>query len=210
MLKRTFLAALLISTPLAAHAVQMPPLTPYAQMPAGNYAIDPTHASVTWRVNHLGLSTYTARFTKVDATLNFDPKEPAKSTLKASIDPTSIKTDYPNPEKENFDAKLSTGAEWFNSGKFPKITFESTRIEKTGDTTGVIYGNMTMLGVTKPVALNTTFNGAYANMPMLNKPALGFSATTTIKRSDWGLSGGIPAVGDEVNVLIEAEFHKAP
>lgn len=182
--------------------------TPLAEMPAGLYTADPTHTSVTFKVSHIGLSNYTARFAKADAELTLDPADPIKSTLKATIDPASVRTDYPTPEEKDFDKKLAQDAEWFNAGKFPAITFTSTRIEKTGDKTGKITGDLTFLGVTKPVTLDVVFNGAYAKAPFSEVPALGFSATTTIKRSEWGFDTYVPNIGDDVQVLIETELHK--
>lgn len=205
MLKSLLTAAALVFTPMLANAQAV---TPLAEMPAGVYELDDTHASLTWKVNHLGLSNYTARFTKLDAELNFDPKDPTKSTLTASVDPTSIKTDFPKPEEKNFDEKLIKGEEWFNAMKFPTITFKSTKLTKTGEKTGKLTGDLTFLGVTKPLTLDVTFNGAYAKAPFSNKPALGFSAVGTLKRSDWGFKTYVPQIGDSVELLLEVEFLK--
>ncbi len=182
----------------------------YEQMPAGVYNIDKTHASVVWKVDHLGLSDYTARFTSVDATLNFDPKTPENSTVRVLIDPNSLRTDYPYPEKENFDEKLSKGEAWFNSGKFPEIVFVSRSIEKTGDYDGVMTGDLTFLGVTKSVQLNVTFNGSFLKKPFSGAPVLGFSATGMIKRSEFGMGTYVPNIGDDVTIEIEAEFTQEP
>jgi polyisoprenoid-binding protein YceI len=202
------MAAFVVVAPLHIHAAEM---TPVADMPAGKYTLDKAHASLTWKVNHLGLSNYTARFTDIDATINFDPKDLTKSTLIATVDPASVKTDYPDAKKKNFDAKLAEGKEWFNAKQFPNITFKSTKIEKTSETTGKIYGELTFLGVTKPLVLDATFNGAYAKKTFAPNDAagLGFSATGVVKRSLWGLGTYVPVVGDDVTVQIETEFHKA-
>lgn len=177
----------------------------HAQVPATTYKLDPTHASVTWKVKHMGLSNYTARFTKIDATLDFDPVDKARSKVSVTIDPTSLKTDYPFPEKKDFDTELSMGEDWFNAGTYKTITFESTAVEMTGETTAKVTGNLTLLGVTKPVVLDVVLNGAIEH-PISKKPAVGFSATGTIKRSDFGMMKYIPMVGDEVQLLIETEF----
>lgn len=191
-----------------ATAADAPQLTAPDKMPAGQYVSDNTHTSVTWRVNHMNLSNYTARFTKADAVLNYDPADVTRSTLKVVIDPTSLRTDYPNPEKEDFDKKLSADPAWLNAGQFPQITFESTKIEKTGDSTGKIHGNMTMLGVTKPLVLDVTFNGAYLKRPVVEDTAMGFSATAKLKRSDWGFATYVPVIGDEVAIQVEIELTK--
>lgn len=172
-------------------------------IPAGTFKVDPTHVSVTWRVMHMGLSNYTARFAKADATLTLDPAKPEAAKLVASVDPLSIKTDFPFVEKENFDNVLATGAKWFNA---QPITFASTSVKMTGANTADVTGDLTMLGVTKPAVLKVTFNGGMAAHPFTKMPAIGFSATGTIKRSEFGLTAGIPHVGDDVALLIEAEM----
>lgn len=205
MFKKLLLSALIALTPLAACAQ----LVAISAVPSGKYTLDPTHASLTWKVGHLGLSNYTARFTKFDAAINFDATDPTKSTLTVSVDPASLKTDYPTPEKEDFDAKLK-GAEWLNTVAFPSISYVSTSIEKTSETTGKIHGSLTFLGVTKPVTLDAKFIGGMASHPFTKAPAMGFSATATLKRSDFGFSTYVPMIGDEVTIQVEAEFFKAP
>ena len=180
--------------------------TPVNGMPSGLYNVDDTHASITWKVSHLGLSNYTARFTKFDIDMMFDAQDPVRSKVIATIDPTSIRTDYPYPEKKDFDAKLVTDAAWFNTDQFPEIKFRSKSIEKTSEKTGTMMGDVTFLGVTKPVTLDVTFNKAMGNHPFQNKPALGFSATGSLKRSDFGMKTYIPQISDMVDIIIEAEF----
>lgn len=175
-------------------------------LPSGLYKLDNTHASLVWKVNHMGLSNYTARFTKFDADLMLDTQDIEKSKIRVTIDPSSIKTDYPNADKKDFDAELVENAGWFNAKQFPQITFKSNKVEKTGDKTGKVTGDLTFLGVTKPVTLDVTFNAALGNHPFANKPAIGFSATGTIKRSEFGMKQYIPQVGDDVHLLIETEF----
>jgi polyisoprenoid-binding protein YceI len=183
--------------------------TTVQQMPAGKYVLDATHASLTWKVSHLGLSNYTARFTDFDATVTLDPKDVTQSTVTATVNPASVETDYPNAEKKDFDAKLAKGKNWFNSAEFPEITFTSNAINVTGENTADITGELTFLGITKPVTLHTTLNGAMLEQPFAKKPALGFSATATLQRSEWGFSTYVPNIGDKVTLQIEAEFLKA-
>ena len=175
-------------------------------VPAGTFKVDPAHASLTWRVLHMGLANYTARFTKLDATLTFDPAKPEAAKLTATIDPASIKTDYPFPEKENFDKVLFESAKWFNGSVAKSITFTSTGVRMTGAKTADVTGDLTLLGVTKPVTLKVTFNGGMASHPFTKKPAIGFSAAGTVKRSEFGMTNGIPVIADDVNLVIEAEF----
>jgi polyisoprenoid-binding protein YceI len=177
-----------------------------ADVPAGTFKIDPTHASVTWRVSHMGLSNYTARFTKVDASLTFDPAKPEAAKLTASIDPMSVRTDFPFVEKENFDKTLAESAKWFDANVAKTITFASTAVKMTGAKTADVTGDLTLRGITKPVVLKVTFNGGMASHPFTKKPAVGFSATGMVKRSVFGMTANIPMIGDEVALLIEAEM----
>jgi polyisoprenoid-binding protein YceI len=179
--------------------------------PAGEYKLDKTHASVTFRVNHLGMSRYTARFTGIDGVLQFDPANPAAMSIMASVDPKSIETDFPL-EEPDFDEELA-GPQWLDAAKFPLITFKSTKVEPTGANTAKVTGDFTLHGVTRPLVLDATFNGGYAAGGMDPMGArIGFSAQGKIKRSDFGVSYGVPSpgstfgVGDEVEILIEAEF----
>ncbi len=183
--------------------------TPLNGMPSGLYELDKSHASLIWKVSHLGLSNYTARFTDFDIDLDFDAQDPVNSRVIATIDPTSIETDYPTPEKKDFDAELVNKAGWFNATQFPKITFTSNKVDKTGENTGKVMGTLDFLGVKKPVTLDVVFNKALGNHPFANKPALGFSATSSLKRSDFGMTKYIPQIVDEVEIIIEAEFFYA-
>lgn len=176
--------------------------------PAGTYKLDLTHASLTWRVKHLGLSLYTARFTRFDATLDIDPAKPETAKLRATVDPLSVRTDFPRASEKDWDKELAESDKWFNGKAHPGITFASTRVERTGDRTARVTGDLTLLGVKKPVTLDVRLNGALKDHPFQKgKPALGFSATGTLKRSDFGMTTLIgPVVGDEVQIAIEAEL----
>lgn len=213
------LAALAACSQPAANAPAAPvapaiPTTPLAtDAPAGTYKLDDTHASITWKVMHMGLANYTARFAKFSSDLTFDPVDASKNAVTVTIDANSIRTEYPYANKkspfgvvEDFDKVLATDAKWFNSKKFPQITFKSTGVERTGDKTAKITGDLTLLGVTKPITLDATFNGGMAAHPFTKAPAIGFSAIGNIKRSEFGLSEGIPHVGDDVQLQIEAEY----
>jgi polyisoprenoid-binding protein YceI len=190
-------AALLASSAFAQEAPVMS--TDIAKAPAGQYVLEKSHASITFKAMHMGLANYTMRFNDFDATIDLDPAAPEKSKLNVTIKPASL--DANNPKM----TAHTDNEDFFNVAKFPTITFVSTKIEKLTPTTGKIHGDMTMLGVTKPVVLDTTFNNGGAH-PFFKKYALGFSATTTIKRSDFGMKHGIPMVGDDIPVAIEVEF----
>jgi polyisoprenoid-binding protein YceI len=179
--------------------------------PVGPYDLDLGHSSLIFKVNHLGISNYTARFTDFDAQLQFDPAAPERSTLTATIDPASIETDHPDP-KVDFDG-LIRGKEFLAAAAFPQMTYRSTAVERTGPRTARITGDLTFRGVTRPVVLEATFNGGYPAGGMDPSGArIGFSAKGGLKRSEFGLKSGIPApgsqmgVGDRVEVIIETEF----
>ncbi|WP_395340840.1 YceI family protein [Ningiella sp. W23] len=183
--------------------------SPFNDMPKGNYELDLSHASIVWKVSHLGLSDYVARFANFDASIEFDAMNVEKSVVRASIDPMSIQTAYPNADEKDFDKVLATEKGWFNASEFPSIDFVSTDIEMTGDSTAVMTGDLSFLGTSLPVVLDVTFNGAMQRQPFSGKPTMGFSATTTIERSKWGMTKYVPNIGDAVEIMIEGEFAKA-
>ena len=210
-------AALTACSPPTAKKTEAPPAaapTPAAaapaapQVPAGDYKLDPSHASLEFKVSHLGFSHYTARFTDFDASLKFDPAHPETSSVEATIDPKSLA--LPRPPA-GFKDEL-TGKSWLDAGQYPAITFRSTKVEVSGANTAKITGDFTLHGVTKPVVLEATFNGGYAGHPMDPHARIGFSAHGVFKRSEFGIGFGVPAPGstmgvsDEVQVQIEAEF----
>jgi len=198
----TTTSTVLLATAAFAADTPGPLTTPLAQAPAGAYALEKSHASITFKVMHMGLAAYTMRFNDFDAALKLDPAKPEASSVKVTIDPKSFDSNNPKMTAH------ATNADFLDVAKYPAITFVSTKVEKLSDKTGKVYGDLTLHGVTKPLVLDATFNGGGAH-PFFKKHALGFSATTTIKRSDFGISYGIPMVADDVQVLIEAEFLQA-
>jgi polyisoprenoid-binding protein YceI len=197
--------------PAAKPAAAAPVAAPI-DAPAGTYSMDLGHTSVTFRISHLGLSNYTARFTKADGKLAFDPAAPRAQSVTATIDAGSLRTDYPDP-KLDFDSLIEK--EFLETAKHPTITFTSTKVEPTGPRTARVTGDLTLHGVTRPVVLEAKFNGGYPPGDMDPAGArIGFSAQGTFKRSDFGIAYGLPApgtnmgVGDEVAVAIETEFTK--
>jgi len=197
-----------VDAPAAALAAKPAP----ANVPAGAYTLDKTHASLVFTVNHLGFSHYTAAFADFDARLTFDPARPELTTLEATIDPRSLTLPAP---PAGFKDEL-VGPQWLNAAQYPAITFKSTKVDVTGVNTARVTGDFTLHGVTKPVVLEVTFNGGYAGHPMDPQARAGFSATGTFKRSDFGIAYGVPAPGttmgvsDEVAVEIETEFSGPP
>jgi polyisoprenoid-binding protein YceI len=174
-----------------------------ATVKAGTYKLDPAHGKITWSLSHLGFSTYTGQFSDVNATLTLNPAEISKTTLTATVDIASIGTLNPK-----LDSEL-TGEKFFNAAKFPTATFVSTKIVRTGTKTASVYGNLTLLGVTKPEVLLVTFNQS-GTSPIEKDYEVGFEGKAVIQRSQFGLSAYVPYVGDEVTLDLEGEFHLQP
>ena len=168
--------------------------------PSGTYQIDPSHASVTFKINHLGFSHYTGRFNKLEGTLNFNSSAPEQSALDATIYVNSVDTNNVKLEEE------LRGDKWFDVIQFPRATFHATKIERTGATTGKITGDLTLKGKTHTITLDASFIGTGIH-PFTKKQVIGFSATTVLHRSDYGVSNLLPMVGDDVTLQIEAEFN---
>ena len=167
-------------------------------IPAGEYALEDTHAYITFSYSHLGLSRPILRFDEWDAAATL-AEDPAASSVTVTIDPASI-----NSGIERFDEHL-VGGDMFDVAAHPEITFASTSVDLAK---GTLTGDLTMKGITKPVTLDVTLNGAGAH-PRSGTPAFGISATGTLDRSDWDLGYAAPAVGTEVDLRIEAEFLRA-
>jgi polyisoprenoid-binding protein YceI len=167
----------------------------------GNYQLDPDHTRVLFKVGHLGLSKFVGRFNKVDASLDFDPAKIGATRLDAQVETASI--DVNNP---NFEASL-TSVFWLNSEKFPAAGFTTESVTQLGDNRIQILGSLSFLGITKPLRLEAVFNGGAFNL-LTGKYTLGFEARGRLKRSDFGLDNYIPAVGDEVELEIHAEFQR--
>jgi len=170
-----------------------------AAAPAGAYKLDKSHTSVTLKLTHLGLSYYTMRFDKVQGDYSYDPAHPEATKVEVTIDPASVDTG-----DAGFNRQIA--GQVFETDKFPEIHFVSTALRSTSDGRGVLVGDLTFHGVTKTVNLDVIYNGL--GRGLLHEPRMGFSASTEIRRSDFGATKYEPMVGDNVSVLIETEFSK--
>ena len=176
-------------------------------IPSGDYKVDLSHASIVWKVSHFGFSNYVGRFEDFSADLTLDAADFKNSSVSVEIATDSIATAYPYPEKEDFDKKLSGG--WLKSETTPTMTFKSTSVSELEGDTFTIEGELTMAGQTHPVVLDAKINGSTPSHPFVKKPLVGFSATTTLDRTQWGVSKYAPKIGAQVLVEIEGEFIKA-
>ena len=200
------------AAPSASAASAAPSAAAPKTAPAGDYVNDPAHSSVTFTIDHLGFSHFTGRFGTWSAQLHFDPKDPAKMSVTASIDAKSIAHDNP---PAGFLAELA-GPGFLDAGKYPQITFRSTKVATTGADSADVTGDLTLHGVTKPVTLKVVFNGGYPGMSLDPQARVGFSAHGALNRSDFGISAGLPpagttfGVGDRVDIAIETEMNGPP
>lgn len=168
-------------------------------IPSGTYAIDPTHAYVTFSYLHQELSYPLLRATSVDGELALDVAAMENSRADIAIRADSIRTNT-----SYFDKELAS-PKFFNAGKYPYITFTSDGYEVISESTGKLYGQVTIRGISKPMVLDVRINDAMMH-PMYEKPVIGVSATGYVNRSDFELDRFIPAVADRVDISIEAEF----
>ena len=169
---------------------------------AGTYKMDTQHGYVTFTYSHFGLSNPQISFKSVDANITLDAETPANSTVNVTIAADSIDSDV-----EVFNDHLNS-ANWFDTEKFPEITFVSTELVQSDDhSKGTLTGDLTIKGITKPVTLDVTLLGAI-NHPLSKKDTLGVQATTTVLRSDFDMGAYAQAVSDEITITISGEFNK--
>jgi len=165
------------------------------------WKIDPAHSAAQFSVRHLGISTVRGEFKKVSGSANYDPADPARTSIEATIDATTVDT---RVDKRDNDLR---GPEFFDVQKYPTITFKSKRTESEGTGKLKIAGDLTIHGVTKEVVLDVD-----GPTPSIKDPKgnlhMGASATTKINRKDFGVSGAPTVAGDEVSITIDVELIK--
>ncbi len=164
---------------------------------ADTYKIDPAHTSATFRVLHRGYSYTAGRFNEIAGEVMFDEKDFSKSQVNITIKTESVDTN----QKKRDDHLRSP--DFFNSKEFPEMTFKSTSVEKTGEKTGKVTGDLTLLGVTKPLALDVTFNRMAPNKKGVM--IVGFSASGSIDRTTFGMTYGTQGIGTDIAIQLEAE-----
>lgn len=162
------------------------------------YKIDPTHTATVFSWNHFGFSTPSANFSDIQGVINVDNAKPANSSVNVTIPVSSVNTNVPALDKEFQEDG------WFNAAKYPNITFVSTKVETKDKKHFKITGNLTVKGITKPVVLKAVLNKQGVH-PMTKAEAVGFNATTSFKRSDFGIANYVPNVGDRITVNITTE-----
>lgn len=179
------IVSLLISTPIQA---------------AETCTLDSQHTYVLWRIKHLGFSTQAGKW-YASGTLVLDKEKPENSKVNAAIQVADVITGIPELDK-HLKGKL-----FFDVAQFPTATFTTEKVDITGKDTAKVHGILTVHGISKAVVLSVKLNQAAIN-PITDKMTTGFSATTTIKRSDFGMTTLLPGLSDEVKLDIEAEAFK--
>ena len=182
----------------AAAAAPAAPEAAAIQIAAGTYKLDPSHTDVLVQWSHMGFSNPSAHFGNADGTLVYDAADVSKSSVEVTLPLSGLNTFTPK-----FDEHIRS-ADFFDAAKFPTATFKSTKVEAAGTNKLTVTGDLTVKGITKPVVLDVTVNGA-GEHPMAKVPSVGFDATTTIKRSDFGVGAYAPAVSDGVKIRITTE-----
>lgn len=189
MLRSIVLAAALATAPLAATAAE--------------WTIDKSHTQILFSVSHFGFSDTNGIFREFDGTLDFDPTDIAATSVNFTIDAASIDTFW-----EARDTHVRS-ADFLNVEAFPQISFVSTSFEQTGETTANVTGDLTILGVTKPITLEAQLNNLGANPFNPAAQVAGFKLTGEIDRTDFGMGYGAPAIGALVPITVDIELGAA-
>jgi len=189
---RNACAAILLGFSIAASAG-------LSDVPSGIYGLDRNHGYITFSYSHMGYSNPHVGFNSFTVELNLDNESVENSSVVVNIDATSI-----DSRVEVFNEHLSN-ADFFDTANHPTITFQSTAVERTADDKLNVTGDLTINGITRSVMLETTINKA-ADHPMRKIPTIGVSAISKVSRSEWGLTKGVPIVGDEISIFIDVEL----
>ena len=165
---------------------------------ADEFVFDKSHTHILFYIDHLGFSTTQGEFLDFEGSLSLDTEAPENSSVSVTIDAASLDSGWADR-----DAHLRSD-DFLDVENHPTITFTSSEVTLTGDNTADVAGDLTILGTTQPVVLAVTLNNM-GEHPFSGETVAGFEATTTISRSDFGMGFGVPAIGDEVEIVINTE-----
>jgi len=168
---------------------------------AENYIFDPAHTNIDWRINHFGFSNPSGKFARVEGVLSLDETKPENSKVSATITIANLVTGI-----DKLDEHLKS-PDFFDAAQFPTATFKSDKVEVGANNTAKVYGTLILHGISKPVVLDVKLNKIGENM--MHRKTAGFSMTTTLKRSDFGMDKYLPMLGDDVTIDIESEANVA-
>lgn len=203
-------AALALAAPIAAQMAEKPGAPDASRVSGGAYTVDNEHTLIRWKVDHLGITPYFGLFGQVTGNLTLDPKNPSAAKVDVTIPVSKVLTASPGLNAHLLKPAAQPGGKPDFFGPNPAdARFVSTAVTPGAGNTAKIVGNLTLNGVTKPVTLDARFYGA-AKMPqqMGGGEGIGFTARASLKRSDFGISMGIPLVSDEVDLEIVGAFNK--
>lgn len=162
--------------------------------------LDPQHTHVMFSVMHLGLARTHGTFDKVEGRAVVDRNRPESAVVEVMIDVASLDSGL-----DARDANLMGGS-WFDAEDHPRMSFTATGFDPSGEAAGLLTGDLTLRGVTRPVMLEVTYNGSAGDPFSSRKTRHGFTATGMIRRSDFGMDFGLDFVGDEITLTIDTEF----
>lgn len=194
-------AALLLGLTSCASIVRPNFSTELTELRSGAYSLDPEHAYVHFKIGHLGLSSIVGRFNTIAGELDFDPANIGSLELQGVIDAASI-----DVNNDSLEDQLRGGS-WLDADAFPQLTFVSTSVDAQADGTINISGTLTIRGISQTVVLETRFNGGADNI-LTGKYTLGFTATTRLNRSDFGMDAFAALIADTIDVELHGEFQR--
>lgn len=172
--------------------------TPALGAPAA-YQLNKDHTDVTFTISHLGFTSKHGWFRDISGVLTIDPAAPEGAKLDVTIKSASVDTNHAQRDKD------ISAPGWLDVARFPDIRFVSTKVSRLGPDTADVTGDLTLHGITRPVTLHVKLNGSGPN-PFDGSPTLGFTAKGSLKRSDFGMTQFLPAIGDQVDIVIDTEF----
>ncbi len=174
---------------------------------SGNFVLEPTHAFLTAKVRHFGLSDYAIDFNGLSGRLEFDADDPVASRVSMTVETAALETNYPDPAKKaDWELELAEDGRFLDADAFPVARFVSTAIERTGEFTGRVTGDLNLRGVTRPITLDVTYNGTATSPLDGGRRRVGFNATGTFLRSEFGMDALSRFVSDEVRIEFSGEF----
>lgn len=188
-------------SPVASAQIALPASIEPSKVESGVYAVEPSHTQLLFNVSHMGFSTYYGQFTRLSGSLNLDAKAPARSSFEIHVPVNSVST-----TSDKLTSELKSNA-WLDAAADPEIIYRSIRVTPIGHSYALVYGNLTLHGVTRPMALKVRLVGAGIN-PLDKKYTVGFDLSGTVKRSDFGVKAYVPLIGDAVTLTISGVFEK--
>ena len=212
MKKSLFAVALLGAGSLTATAIyaqdgQIPGAVDVSRVAAGSYTVDSAHTQVGWRVSHFGFNDYLGLFGQIEGTMDLDPAKIEEAKFDLTIPINSVAVSSEGLKDHLLRPGKDGGAPDFFGPEPEPAKFVSTSVRRTGDTTALVTGQLTMNGKTGPVAILVTFSGAGTN-PMNQKATVGFEGRATIDRTQWGIDYAAPAIGRDVELNISVAFER--